>query len=104
MGQFLIRSDGKKPYGFRLYHAAQLPHGRCSLLTACRYGGAEGATRYLGKMQYSVFAYEGYKILLLRVPPQEGLLSIRLPRDVNAEEVYLKIIHFLNAGSKHRVR
>jgi hypothetical protein len=70
---------------------------RASAFTVA-YEGAEGATKWLGKMHYTVFAYEGYKILLLRVPHRKNLLSIRLPRDANAEEVYLKVTNLLIIG------
>jgi len=59
---------------------------------AVAYGAAEGATKYLGKMHYTVLAYEGYKVMLVMIPNEDVLVSIRLPRDVHAEEIYQKVI------------
>jgi hypothetical protein len=97
-GELLAVKDGKP-----IPRRARPPPGelvrRASAFTVA-YGAAEGATQYLGNMQYTVLAYEGYKVMLVRAPSEDVLLSIRLPRDVHAEEIYQKVILHWNAEAK----
>jgi hypothetical protein len=94
-GELLAVKDGKP-----IPRRARPPAGelvrRASAFTVA-YGAAEGATQYLGNMQYTVLAYEGYKVMLVRAPSEDVLLSIRLPRDVHAEEIYQKVIRHWDA-------
>ena len=62
---------------------------------AIAYGAAEGATAYLGRMQFTVFAYEGYKVLLMRVAGGSKTIAVRLPRMINAEDVYHRVTQVL---------
>jgi predicted regulator of Ras-like GTPase activity (Roadblock/LC7/MglB family) len=89
-GELLAVKDGKPiPRGSRP-PPAELTRRASAFAVA--YGAAEGATKYLGDMQYTVLAYEDYKVMLVVVPSEEVLVSIRLPRDVHAEEIYQKVI------------
>ena len=45
----------------------------------------------MGVPRYLVFAFEGYKVLLMRAPFDGGLINVRIPRTVNAELVFNRI-------------
>ena len=97
-GDLLAVKDGKPiPRGARPPPSELVR--RASAFTVA-YGAAEGATKYLGNIQYSVLAYEGYKVMLVMAPSDNVLLSIRLPRDVHAEEIYQKVIRHWNSETK----
>ena len=97
-GELLAVKDGKPiPRGARPPPSELVR--RASAFTVA-YGAAEGATKYLGNIQYTVLAYEGYKVMLVMAPSDNVLLSIRLPRDVHAEEIYQKVIRHWNSEAK----
>jgi len=96
-GELLAVKDGKPiPRGARPPPSELV---RRASAFAVAYEAAEGATKYLGEMQYTVLAYEGYKVMLMTIPTENVLVSIRLPRDVNAEGIYQKIVRYWKHGS-----
>ena len=54
-------------------------------------------TRYFGRGLYLVGAFEDYKVLVLQLFDSEQILTIVLPRRVNADIIYRKIIGLMEA-------
>jgi hypothetical protein len=92
-GEFLAAETPKGVSLLSLVPQDQLSIRAASFFVA--YGAAEGATKFLGKMDYAVFAYEDYKVLLVRVPSIGKTASIRMRRSANTEEIYDKVSSLL---------
>jgi len=54
-------------------------------------------TRYFGRGLYLVGAFEEYKVLILQPLTSEQILTIVLPRRVNADIVYRKVVGFIES-------
>jgi hypothetical protein len=102
-GKFLASVDSPR-FGGKRASGDELE--RRSVAFSVSFGAAEGATKYFGVPQYLVFAFEGYKALLMRAPFDGGLINVRIPRTVNAEHVFNKVSANLKgaASSTHHQR
>ena len=88
-GEFLAATDspdfqGKKATGDEF--------NRRSVAYSVAYGVSEGFAKYMGTPRYLVFAFEDYKVLLTRASFPGGLVNVRIPRAVNAELVFNRIL------------
>jgi len=81
----------KDSASFRGRRATGTELERRSVAFSVAFGAAQGVTRYMGKPEYLVFAFEDYKVLLRSAPFEGGLVNVRIPRSVNAESVFNSI-------------
>ena len=88
-GEFLAASDSPR---FRGKKASGDEFNRRSVAYSVAYGVAEGFASYMGTPRYLVFAFEDYKVLLTRASFPGGLVNVRIPRAVNAELVFNRIL------------
>ena len=91
-GQFLASKNST------LFHGTEAVGDelqRRSMAFSVAFGAAEGVMRYMGNPQYLVFAFDSYKVLVMRAPFKGGLINVRLPRDVNGEDVFNSIVDVL---------